>query len=54
MTTPTFPYRRDIRPQDIEGLGGHTDREFEKIEQAFALYEQRIADLEARVTALEP
>jgi hypothetical protein len=48
MTTQrTFPYRRDIRPASPEGLGEHSDREFEKIETA-------IAALAARIAALEP
>lgn len=37
MPLPTFPYRRDIRPSgQMESLGEHTDREFQKIETALA------------------
>jgi len=47
MTQRTFPYRRDIRPASPESLGEHVDREFEKLENA-------VAALEARIAALEP
>lgn len=47
MTQRTFPYRRDLRPASPESLGEHTDREYEKIENAMAV-------LEARIAALEP
>lgn len=36
MAAKNFPYRRELRPPVPEGLGEHVDREFEKIETAFA------------------
>jgi hypothetical protein len=50
----TFPYRRDIRPPNTEGLGEHVDREFEKIEAAVALLLSQIADIQAQIDALTP
>jgi hypothetical protein len=37
-----------------EGLGEHTDREYEKIEKAFIVLQALIDALDVRVTALEP
>lgn len=49
----TFPYRRDIRPPNAEGLGEHTDREFEKIESAVARIAADTAALAAAVEAIQ-
>lgn len=51
MALPTFPYRRDLRPPEIEGLPEHTDREYEKIETAIAALNDEIETIKARLAA---
>jgi len=52
MASPSFPYRRDLRPLSADGvLGEHTDRQFEKIETVISAFEARLTSLEARLKA---
>lgn len=36
MTSPSYLYRKEMRPPSPESLGGHMDREFSKIETAIS------------------